>query len=125
MLRRRSGSTVLRPTLTLPVAFPAHRRSTLAGALILFCRTPCPTGRPRSFVLGLHGGEVRRPCGSARDRARYRQLKVENFDVLEASSVHYWSVTVEQHLAPDYIDAMFNLALLLQRKSAYAEAADY
>jgi hypothetical protein len=28
-------------------------------------------------------------------------------------------------VAPDYIDAMFNLALLLQRKSAYAEAADY
>jgi hypothetical protein len=28
-------------------------------------------------------------------------------------------------LAPGYIDAMFNLALLLQRKSAYAEAADY
>jgi hypothetical protein len=28
-------------------------------------------------------------------------------------------------VAPDYIDAMFNLALLLQRKAAYAEAADY
>jgi tetratricopeptide (TPR) repeat protein len=28
-------------------------------------------------------------------------------------------------VAPDYIDAMFNLALLLQRKGAYAEAADY
>jgi tetratricopeptide (TPR) repeat protein len=27
--------------------------------------------------------------------------------------------------APDYIDAMFNLALLLQRKGAYAEAADH
>jgi tetratricopeptide (TPR) repeat protein len=28
-------------------------------------------------------------------------------------------------VAPDYIDAMFNLALLLQRKGAYEEAADY
>jgi hypothetical protein len=28
-------------------------------------------------------------------------------------------------VAPDYIDAMFNLALLLQRKGAYAEAADH
>jgi len=28
-------------------------------------------------------------------------------------------------VAPDYVDAMFNLALLLQRKGAYAEAADY
>jgi len=28
-------------------------------------------------------------------------------------------------VSPDYVDAMFNLALLLQRKSAYAEAADY
>ena len=27
--------------------------------------------------------------------------------------------------APEYIDAMFNLALLLQRKGAYGEAADY
>jgi hypothetical protein len=27
--------------------------------------------------------------------------------------------------APGYTDAMFNLALLLQRKGAYAEAADY
>jgi hypothetical protein len=26
-------------------------------------------------------------------------------------------------VAPDYIDAMFNLALLLQRKGSYAEAA--
>jgi hypothetical protein len=47
--------------------------------------------------LGLHGGEVRRPCGSACDRARYRQLEVENFDALKASSVHYWGVTVENH----------------------------
>jgi tetratricopeptide (TPR) repeat protein len=28
-------------------------------------------------------------------------------------------------VAPDYIDAMFNLALLLQRKGGHAEAADY
>jgi hypothetical protein len=28
-------------------------------------------------------------------------------------------------VAPDYVDAMFNLALLLQRTSRYAEAADY
>src|SRR5437016_14503259 len=28
-------------------------------------------------------------------------------------------------VAPDYIDAMFNLALFLQRKAAYAEAAAY
>ena len=28
-------------------------------------------------------------------------------------------------VAPDHIDAMFNLALLLQRKGSYAEAADY
>jgi tetratricopeptide (TPR) repeat protein len=28
-------------------------------------------------------------------------------------------------VAPDYIDAVFNLALLLQRKGSYAEAADY
>jgi hypothetical protein len=28
-------------------------------------------------------------------------------------------------VAPDYVDAMFNLALLLQRKGAYPEAADY
>jgi hypothetical protein len=28
-------------------------------------------------------------------------------------------------VAPDYIDAMFNLALLLQRKNQYAAAADY
>ena len=27
--------------------------------------------------------------------------------------------------APDYVDAMFNLALLLQRKNEYAEAAIY
>jgi len=27
--------------------------------------------------------------------------------------------------APDYADAMFNLALLLQRTNQYAEAADY
>ena len=27
--------------------------------------------------------------------------------------------------APDYTDAMFNLALLLQRKGSYGEAADY
>ena len=29
------------------------------------------------------------------------------------------------HVAPDYADAMFNLALLLQRKNQYAEASDY
>jgi tetratricopeptide (TPR) repeat protein len=28
-------------------------------------------------------------------------------------------------VAPDYMDAMFNLALMLQRKGAYVEAADY
>jgi tetratricopeptide (TPR) repeat protein len=28
-------------------------------------------------------------------------------------------------VAPEYIDAIFNLALLLQRKCAYGEAADY
>ena len=28
-------------------------------------------------------------------------------------------------VAPDYIDAMFNLALLLLQKGSYAEAADY
>jgi tetratricopeptide (TPR) repeat protein len=28
-------------------------------------------------------------------------------------------------IAPDYADAMFNLALLLQRKSQYPEAAEY
>ena len=28
-------------------------------------------------------------------------------------------------VAPDYADAMFNLALLLQQKNQYAEAADY
>jgi hypothetical protein len=28
-------------------------------------------------------------------------------------------------VAPDYADAMFNLALLLQRQNQYAEAADY
>jgi hypothetical protein len=28
-------------------------------------------------------------------------------------------------VAPDYADAMFNLALLLQRTNQYAEAADY
>jgi hypothetical protein len=28
-------------------------------------------------------------------------------------------------VAPDYADAMFNLALLLHRKNEYAEAADY
>jgi tetratricopeptide (TPR) repeat protein len=28
-------------------------------------------------------------------------------------------------VAPDYADAMFNLALLLQRKNQYAGAADY
>jgi tetratricopeptide (TPR) repeat protein len=28
-------------------------------------------------------------------------------------------------VVPDYIDAMFNLALVLQRKGAYAEATDY
>jgi tetratricopeptide (TPR) repeat protein len=28
-------------------------------------------------------------------------------------------------VAPDYADATFNLALLLQRKNEYAEAADY
>jgi tetratricopeptide (TPR) repeat protein len=28
-------------------------------------------------------------------------------------------------VAPDYVDAVFNLALLLQRKSQYAEATDY
>jgi tetratricopeptide (TPR) repeat protein len=28
-------------------------------------------------------------------------------------------------VAPDYADAMFNIALLLQRKDQYAEAADY
>ena len=28
-------------------------------------------------------------------------------------------------MAPDYADAMFNLALLLQRKSQYPEAAEY
>ena len=28
-------------------------------------------------------------------------------------------------VAPDYVDAMFNLALLLQRTSRYAEAVDY
>jgi hypothetical protein len=28
-------------------------------------------------------------------------------------------------VAPDYMDAMFNPALLLQRKGAYAEAAEY
>jgi hypothetical protein len=27
--------------------------------------------------------------------------------------------------APDYADAVFNLALLLQRKNQYAEATDY
>jgi thioredoxin-like negative regulator of GroEL len=27
--------------------------------------------------------------------------------------------------APDYADAMFNLALLLQRKNQYTEAAEY
>ena len=28
-------------------------------------------------------------------------------------------------VAPDYVDAMFNLALLLQRKNQYTEASDY
>jgi tetratricopeptide (TPR) repeat protein len=28
-------------------------------------------------------------------------------------------------VAPDYADAAFNLALMLQRKNQYAEAADY
>jgi tetratricopeptide (TPR) repeat protein len=28
-------------------------------------------------------------------------------------------------VAPDYIDAMFNLALLVERNGAYAEAAEY
>jgi tetratricopeptide (TPR) repeat protein len=28
-------------------------------------------------------------------------------------------------VAPDYADAMFNLALLLQRKNQYTEAAEY
>jgi tetratricopeptide (TPR) repeat protein len=28
-------------------------------------------------------------------------------------------------VAPDYVDAMFNLALLLQRRNECAEAADY
>ena len=28
-------------------------------------------------------------------------------------------------VAPDYADAIFNLALVLQRKNEYAEAADY
>jgi hypothetical protein len=28
-------------------------------------------------------------------------------------------------VAPDYVDAMFNVALLLQRKNQCAEAADY
>jgi hypothetical protein len=28
-------------------------------------------------------------------------------------------------VAPDYADAMFNLALLLQRKNQYSEGADY
>jgi cytochrome c-type biogenesis protein CcmH/NrfG len=28
-------------------------------------------------------------------------------------------------VSPEYIDAAFNLALLLQRKGSYAEAADY
>jgi tetratricopeptide (TPR) repeat protein len=28
-------------------------------------------------------------------------------------------------MAPDYVNAMFNLAQLLQRKNQYAEAADY
>ena len=28
-------------------------------------------------------------------------------------------------IAPDYADAIFNIALLLQRKNEYAEAADY
>lgn len=28
-------------------------------------------------------------------------------------------------VAPDYVDTMFNLALVLQRKNQYAEAADY
>jgi tetratricopeptide (TPR) repeat protein len=28
-------------------------------------------------------------------------------------------------VAPDYIDAMFNLALLVERSRAYAEAAEY
>jgi hypothetical protein len=28
-------------------------------------------------------------------------------------------------VAPDYVDAMFNLALLLQRKNQCTEAADY
>ena len=28
-------------------------------------------------------------------------------------------------VAPDYADAMFNLALMLQRQNQYAEAADY
>jgi tetratricopeptide (TPR) repeat protein len=28
-------------------------------------------------------------------------------------------------VAPDYADAVFNLALLLQRKNQYADAADY
>jgi hypothetical protein len=30
-----------------------------------------------------------------------------------------------KRVAPSYIAAMFNLALMLQRKGAYAEAADY
>jgi hypothetical protein len=55
------GLTVLQPTLGLPVAFPAHRRWTLAEAPILSCRTPYHTGGPRSFVLGSHGGGVRKP----------------------------------------------------------------
>jgi hypothetical protein len=28
-------------------------------------------------------------------------------------------------VAPDYTDALFNLALLLQRRGSYAEAKDY
>jgi hypothetical protein len=39
------------------------------------------------------------------------------------SAFKTWPTTLR--VAPDYADAMFNLALLLQRTNQYAEAADY
>jgi hypothetical protein len=44
--------------------------------------------------------------------------------MLSARDDHVTAATALR-AAPDYADAMLNLALLLQRKNQYAEAADY